>query len=210
LPTADTLETFAVLTTRLDYLRHGQPIGGTRFRGNGIDDPLSESGWQQMRETTAALGGWDRIVSSPMQRCRAFSEWLGETTGLPVTAIDDLREVGFGTWEGVSRAHLESQCRDEFEAFYADPVNCRPAGAEALSAFGARVAAVFERLAREYSGQHLLVVCHAGVIRATLGHVLRAPAVNWYRAEVANAAVSRFEHTPGGSRLVVHNWRPGL
>jgi hypothetical protein len=28
--------------TTLDYLRHGQPVGGTRFRGNGVDDPLSD------------------------------------------------------------------------------------------------------------------------------------------------------------------------
>jgi broad specificity phosphatase PhoE len=197
-------------TTRLDYLRHGQPVGGTRFRGNGVDDPLSETGWRQMRDTTASLGGWDRIITSPLQRCRAFADWLGESAGLPVTTLDDLREVGFGAWEGVSREHLRGQCRGEFEAFYADPVNCRPAGAEPLDSFGARVAAVFEQLVGEHAGQHLLVVCHAGVIRATLGHVLRAPAVNWYRAEVANAAVSRFESTAGGNRLVAHNWRPGL
>ena len=65
-----------VTTTRLDYLRHGQPIGGQRFRGNGIDDPLSGLGWRQMRETAAAIGSWQRVITSPMQRCAAFAEWL--------------------------------------------------------------------------------------------------------------------------------------
>jgi broad specificity phosphatase PhoE len=196
--------------TRLDYLRHGQPVGGSRYRGHGIDDPLSDAGWQQMRETTTALGGWDRIVSSPLQRCRTFADWLGETLALPVDVIDDLREVGFGDWEGMTRAQLREFRREEYDSFYLDPVNNRPAGAEPLDTFGRRVAAVFDTLVDSHPGEHLLVVCHAGVVRATLGHVTRSPAASWYRAEVNNAAVSRFEHTGTGTRLVAHNWRPSL
>ena len=49
--------------TLLDYLRHGQPEGGQRFRGNGIDDALSELGWRQMHDTAASVTGWQRNVS---------------------------------------------------------------------------------------------------------------------------------------------------
>jgi len=31
-------------TTTIDLLRHGEPVGGKRYRGQ-IDDPLSEKGW---------------------------------------------------------------------------------------------------------------------------------------------------------------------
>ncbi len=194
----------------LDYLRHGEPVGGSRFRGNGVDDPLSDRGWQQMRESTAAVRGWQRIVSSPMRRCIAFAEWLSEERGLPLEVHDDLREVGFGAWEGAQRDELRRARRDEYEAFYRDPVANRPAGAEPLEAFRARTAAVFDRLLENYPGQHLLVVCHAGVIRATLGHVTQAPPINWYRTEVDNAAITRFAHDSLGARLVAHNWRPQL
>jgi len=197
-------------TTLLDYLRHGQPEGGSKYRGSRIDDPLSELGWQQMRSTVAELEGWTRILTSPMQRCRAFAEWLGSQRDIAVEVIDDLREVGFGSWEGVTRAQLLEQRPDEYHAFYADPVNNRPAGAEALQAFGGRVADVFESAAARYPGEHLLLVAHAGVIRATLGHVTRAPASNWYRAAVDNAAISRFAHDGERSKLLVHNWRPVL
>jgi alpha-ribazole phosphatase len=197
-------------STLLDYLRHGEPVGGSRFRGHGVDDPLSDKGWAQMRSTTAALRGWDRVISSPMQRCLEFARWLSGERGLPLEVIDDLREVGFGSWEGVQRDVLREEHSAEYEAFYADPVNCRPAGAEPLEAFAARIAAVYDDLARRHAGQRLLVVCHAGVIRATLGHVVRMPALNWYRTEVDNAAVSRFVHDRRGARLVAHNWRPAL
>ena len=196
--------------TRLDYLRHGEPVGGNRFRGNGVDDPLSARGWQQMRDTAATTGGWQRIISSPLQRCHAFAEWLGQARNLPVEVVGDLREVGFGAWEGCNREELERQRLAEYDAFYADPVQCRPTGAEPLDAFGARVAAVFDDLIGRYAGQHLLVVCHAGVIRGTLGHVTQAPLVNWYRTEVNHAAITRFLHDHRGARLLVHNWLPRL
>ncbi len=196
--------------TVLDYLRHGEPVGGSRFRGNGVDDPLSVEGWEQMRQTAAAVGGWQGIVSSPLRRCSEFAHWLAGETGLPLEIRDDLREVGFGAWEGVARDELRQQRRAEYDAFYRDPVSNRPRGAESLEAFGARVSAVFEQLLESHRGQHLLVVAHAGVIRATLGHVIRAPAINWYRTVVDNAAITRFTQDKRGTRLVTHNWRPKL
>lgn len=196
--------------TLLDYLRHGEPRGGSRFRGSGIDDPLSEKGWRQMRATAAEIAGWQRIISSPMQRCAEFSRWLAGERGLPLEFHPDLREVGFGAWEGVQRNRLRRERTVEYDAFYRDPVRNRPPGAEPLDAFGARVAAVFDRLREAYPGQHLLVVCHAGVIRATFGHVTQAPAVNWYRTKIDNAGITRFADDWRGPRLIAHNWRPSL
>jgi broad specificity phosphatase PhoE len=196
--------------TLLDYLRHGQPLGGNRFRGQGIDDPLSDKGWRQMRDTVAALGGWDRVISSPLQRCVAFSRWLAEQHALPLWIEPDLREVGFGTWEGKTRDQLQAGQEEEYLAFYRDPVTNRPPGAEPLDAFAARVVAVYQRLLRSHAGEHLLIVAHAGVIRATLGHVLQAAPINWYRTVVDNAAITRFSDDHQGQKLVAHNWRPTL
>jgi broad specificity phosphatase PhoE len=196
--------------TTIDYLRHGEPVGGSLYRGNGIDDPLSGRGWEQMRATCDALGGWTRVVSSPMRRCREFATEIAARLELPLLFVDDLREVGFGDWEGADRARLRRERYAEFEAFHRDPVNNRPPGAEPLEAFGGRVAAVFDALVEQCADQHVLVVAHAGVIRATLGHVTRSPAVNWYRTVVDNAAVTRFGHDGLGPRLIAHNWRPML
>ena len=41
------------IVTRIDLIRHGEPVGGRRYRGQ-IDDPLSEKGWKQMREECAS------------------------------------------------------------------------------------------------------------------------------------------------------------
>jgi broad specificity phosphatase PhoE len=196
--------------TLLDYIRHGEPVGGNLFRGQGVDDPLSDKGWRQMRDTVENINGWQRIISSPLSRCAGFAHWLAEQRRLPLEIWDDLREVGFGAWEGLNRDQLRHDHAADYRAFFQDPVNNRPAGAEPLETFRTRIGAVFDRLLETYPGQHLLIVAHAGVIRATLGHVTQAPAINWYRTVVHNAAITRFIHDHQCAKLVAHNWRPSL
>ena len=194
--------------TRIDLLRHGQPEGGDRFRGHGVDDPLSPVGWQQMRTTAAAFPDWERIVSSPMRRCLAFAEWLAAERGLPLSVEQDLREVGFGVWEGTDKDELRERRREEYDAFYRDPVHRRPAGAEPLADFGRRVSQALVGLSERFSGKQVLVVAHAGVIRAALGLTLQNDPIYWYRTDVANAALTRLEFDGTKIRLIAHNWRP--
>lgn len=65
------------MTLRLDLLRHGETELGGGLRGS-LDDALTELGWQQMRAAVADGGPWERIVSSPLQRCARFSEELAD------------------------------------------------------------------------------------------------------------------------------------
>ncbi|MDQ7074159.1 MAG: histidine phosphatase family protein [Gammaproteobacteria bacterium] len=189
----------------MDFLRHGEPEGGRRYRGHGCDDPLTEKGWNQMWGAVSGTLPWGRVVSSPLMRCKAFAESFAQQEGLPWEVREDLKEVGFGCWEGRDRTELMADPKAGFEAFYADPVNCRPQGAEDLAAFIARVGAVMDNLQDEYQDEHLLVVAHAGVIRAALAHVTGLSAAGMYQVKVGNGELSRFElHKKKPSLLVFH------
>lgn len=191
--------------TVVDMIRHGEPLGGRRYRGDGVDDPLSDTGWTQMWSSVGDFAGWDAIVTSPMQRCRAFAEALGDRLQRPVSVEPRLREVGMGEWEGRSPAEIMQSEPEAYAAFYRNPVTHRPPGCEPLDAFGRRVAEAFETLLAEQAGSHLLIVAHAGVIRATLGYVLRSDPAAWYRTRVDNAGVTRFRRGDYGNRLDFHN-----
>ncbi len=193
----------------LDFIRHGEPEGGRRYRGSRIDDPLSERGWQQMWQAVGTRCHWDLVVSSPLQRCLAFAQAVGERHVLPVQVEPTFQEVGFGRWEGLTPEEVRQQDPEGHAAFYRDPVRCRPEGAEDLLHFGQRVAKGYQRLVKEAADRRVLVVAHAGVIRAALGHVLQAPAAAWYRVKVDNAGISRFLHQEGRDQLLFHN-RPRL
>ena len=69
-------------TTFFDLIRHGEPAGGHKYRGHR-DDPLSELGWQQMRDAIGQHEQWDHI-SSPLLR-REFARELSEQRNIPVT-----------------------------------------------------------------------------------------------------------------------------
>jgi len=179
--------------TVIDLLRHGEPRGGRAFRGNGVDDPLSEIGWQQMRSALTDDMAWQQIVTSPLKRCRDFAEELANARGLPLKVEPDLREVGFGSWEGRTPDEIKRESPGEYEAFYRDPVINRPAGAEPLAEFYQRVITRFDRIRQEFPGQQLLLVTHAGVIRAVITHVLQSPIASMYRLKIGYAGFCRVQ-----------------
>lgn len=185
--------------TWLDLLRHGEPVGGRKYRGQ-TDDPLSDKGWAEMRAAVAGERPWTAIVSSPLARCLAFSEWLAQETGLPLSVDARLQEVGFGSWEGKYGEELTAQDPDLLFRFKQDPIRQRPEGAEPLDAFYRRVDAALSEVARQHAGGHPLLVAHAGVIRMVLCRVLGMPPAHAYRLNIASAAMTRIkiEQRAGG------------
>ena len=178
------------MLTTIDLIRHGEPVGGRKNSGQ-TDDPLSEKGWAQMWKAVGDYAQWQRIITSPLSRCQAFAEALAEKRGIPVSVEARFKEVTFGVWEGQTAAQLSAHNPDLLFDFKCDPVAHRPMGAELLAEFHARVTAGWQAMLDAHSGEHLLVVCHAGVIRMLLSGVLGMPAHNAYRIQVSSAAVSR-------------------
>ena len=188
----------------IDLIRHGEPVGGRRYRGHSVDDPLSDRGWQQMRDAIAGRSHWQQIFSSPMRRCCEFADELSKQSSLPLMIDERLKEVGFGVWEGCNHQDLERDYPGQREAFYNDPVNNRPDAAEPLDEFRNRVSAALNDMRASKSG-HILVVTHAGVIRAALAEVLNLSDQSMYRLVVENAGISRLRYTSSGQRLEALN-----
>ncbi|WP_019624075.1 histidine phosphatase family protein [Thioalkalivibrio thiocyanoxidans] len=191
----------------VDLLRHGEPEGGQRYRGHGCDDPLSAQGWTQMEHAVRDDDGWQAVVSSPMRRCRAFAERLVDERDLSLHLEPGLREVGFGDWEGCTRVELQRERPDEYRAFYADPVHSRPAGAEPLGAFRRRVETAFETAVGGQSAERVLVIVHAGVIRALVGWVMGVPDERLFQLECEYASRTRLHRHPTRGWRVIHTNR---
>ena len=176
----------------IDLIRHGSPVGGSMYRGHAIDDPLSELGWQQMYEAIGDYNYWDRIITSPMSRCHDFAAKLSEQHAIPLTVVEALKEVGFGSWEGKAVGEIDVE---EYRKFYHDPVNNRPPGSELLGDFINRVVLAWKNILSLYQGKHLLIVAHAGVIRAIIAQVLFCEPIGLYKIAVENGKISRIQIT---------------
>ena len=176
--------------TQIDLLRHGEPVGGRRYRGQ-IDDPLSEKGWQQMRAAVQDRQDWDVIYSSPLRRCAEFAKELSGRLALPAHTDERLKEIGFGCWEGRTPDEIRQDDPFRLDNFWRAPEQNRPEGAETLAAFQARVGAAWADICSKESGRRVLIVGHAGITRMILSLVLGSPAEHMFRIQVENAGLSR-------------------
>ena len=189
--------------TQIDIIRHGEPEGGRRYRGYSVDDPLSETGWQQMWDAVPENPVWEHIISSPLLRCQKFAEALAESMNIEYTVIDNLKEIGFGSWEGRTPEEIIENEGDALERFLKDPVNNRPEGAEPLDDFAERVWSVYQQVVDQYQGKHVLVIAHAGVIRAITSKILGMSLDDVYsRLKIEYAAVAT-TRVPQGKQPVM-------
>lgn len=176
------------MTLRLDLLRHGETELGGGLRGS-LDDALTEHGWAQMRAAVQAQGPWDRVLSSPLQRCARFAEELGARLGVPVHLEADLQELHFGAWEGRSAAALMETDAEGLGLFWSDPYAFTPPEGEPVTQFAARVLAAVQRLHRAYAGQRVLLVSHGGVMRLLLARARGLPREQLLNVDVAHGAL---------------------
>jgi len=176
------------MTLHLDLLRHGETELGGGLRGS-LDDALTDKGWQQMRHAVESRGPWDRLVSSPLQRCARFADELGARLGLSVQFDPDLRELHFGAWEGQSAAALMETDAEALGLFWADPYAFTPPQGEPVLQFSKRVLAAIERLHRAYAGERVLLISHGGVMRLLLAQARGLPREQLLNVEVAHGAL---------------------
>jgi alpha-ribazole phosphatase len=196
-------------TTTIDLMRHGEPVGGRRYRGQ-IDDPLSDKGWSQMRQAIAGHSPWTSIISSPLRRCSEFARELSEQLEIALEFDTRLKEVGFGTWEGLTGEQVQEFDDQALQKFYSDPITHRPAGAEPLDAFSERVKQAYLDIVHRYEGQHILILTHAGVIRNILQETLLAPLASMYRISIETASLTRIQISSGRPPTIQFVGRPSI
>jgi alpha-ribazole phosphatase len=180
-----------VKMTTLDLLRHGHCEGGEIFRGS-TDVPLTDSGWQQMRNAVEPLDGWDLVISSPLQRCRLFAERFIEDEELPLEIENDLRELHFGDWEGQRLDYVAEKFGKHLSTFWRDPVEGAPPNSEPFLDFQARLNNKVEQLVNRYEGEHLLLVSHGAAIRIIMCELLGMSYKDITKISVPFASISRF------------------
>jgi alpha-ribazole phosphatase len=165
------------MTLRLDLLRHGETELGGGLRGS-LDDALTDLGWQQMRSAVAELAlevRWDRIVSSPLQRCARFAEELALKLSLPLQLEAGIQELHFGDWEGIGTAQLMETDAEGLGRFWDNPYTFTPPNGEPVLAFASRVLGAIERLRQAFDGERILLVSHGGVMRLLLAQARGLP-----------------------------------
>ena len=160
------------MTLRLYLLRHGQTAMSRAnvFCGRGLDPALTDEGLSMAHAFAAAYrsSAWTAIYSSPLARAVATATPLAQAMNLSVVVRDELAEIDYGQWDGLTTEVVERDWHDEYERWTADPAWNPPTGGETAIALAQRVTNVIEEITDAHMDGNVLVVSHKASIRVLL------------------------------------------
>jgi alpha-ribazole phosphatase len=201
------------ISTLVDLLRHGEHE--LKDAICGVTDPaLSDKGWGQLHSQCDGLLGqgaqWDICISSPRIRCAQFAEQISQKLAIPLVIKEDLAEIDFGEWEGLTNNQISCSYPGQWQSWLQNPDKPAPHGGEAYGEFLARINQSWQALIEQYQGQRVLLLSHGGVMRVILGVVLDLNHDALFRFQVPHACHSRISayHAAGESdwfQLDSHN-----
>ncbi|MBB5346456.1 histidine phosphatase family protein [Desulfoprunum benzoelyticum] len=148
---------------RLYLLRHGSTGAGNRYIGS-TDLPLSPEGVADLEGAADLLQRQelDAVFCSPMRRCRQTLDRLG--LHLRPEIVDDLREIDFGRWEGLSFAEICATDGDLVDRWAQGEKDFAFPEGESLRGFLLRIDRIRLMLTTMPARRPLLVT-HGGIIR---------------------------------------------
>jgi broad specificity phosphatase PhoE len=179
---------------RLLLARHGQSVWNevTKFQGS-TDIELSELG----RAQAAALGRGLRghrlsaCYVSPQRRAVETAEIALAEARVPLTHVEELRELSLGDWEGCTVDEIKSREGAPYAQWVAAPLDCPPPGGEPMPDVCARVRRAIDRIAAQHErGDDVLIVAHGGVISVYACWLLGASFNRLWRLRVDNASLT--------------------
>jgi len=155
------------VATTLVLVRHGETDWNRerRFQGHA-DMPLNEEGRSQARGLADLLLAEPvtALYTSPLRRASETAEILAITLGVEARALEALREIDVGTWEGLTidevRERYPERSDEDWRSGWED--------GETYEELSRRVVAVLAGLGARHDGGHVVAVTHAGPIRAAI------------------------------------------
>jgi broad specificity phosphatase PhoE len=198
---------------RLWLVRHGVTAWNLERRFMGHRDiPLLPLGRTQARWVgrRLCLEPVTAIYSSDLQRAHETATIIAQQCSVqqPVNVSSAWREISFGDWEGLTYAQIADQYKSHLD-FFSDPINHPPPGGEPFSHFFQRVQAAFTQLAQAAANGEadptnrgdIVLVCHAGTIRALLCSLLGIQPERQRQLRLDHGSLSAIDFLPAAEDI---------
>lgn len=195
--------------TKIILVRHGhvEGISPERFRGRA-DLMLTQEGRRQAEATARRIqAAWTptAIYASPLNRSRATAETIAEPLGLSPIPLDDLIDIDYGQWQGLTPDEVRRQWRDLLDTWYRSPDWAAIPGGETLQDVLARTVSAVRGVIRRHPGDAVVLVGHDCVNRVILLHALDLPLSRYWRLGQGPCAVNEIDFSEGGFAVVTVN-----
>lgn len=194
----------------LYLIRHGETIWNQKGKTQGkIDIPLSDIGIHQAELVADRLTfeNITYIYCSSLERAFRTAAIIGEKIGIKPVKTDDLCEISFGTWEGLTLQQIEDRFPGQLEKCRQDFCFC-PEGGESIMSVHGRVCRFLDALRNNgchSENSRILIVAHAYTIRLLIIELIGLPLKHLWDFRLDNTGISIIESRSGKSRIICLN-----
>ena len=180
-------------------VRHGRSTSNTAgtLAGQTPGVQLDDHGLQQADGISDRLAGtrFDRLISSPLERCRQTVAPFATASGLEVEIDEHFIEVDYGQWSGSALKDLAQESL--WRTVQQHPSAAVFPGGEGLADVSARAAAGIRAIRSAATTDQTVLICsHGDVIKAILADALGMHLDAFQRIVVAPASISVIRYTP--------------
>ena len=197
--------------TELLLVRHGESQFNAERRWAGWEhkSPLTRQGEaeaQALADRLASERDIEAIYSSPLLRAWQTAQFIAKALGLTPTPFTGLREVNVGHVGGLTMDEFAAKYPEDYER-WRDRSNTAFTwpGGENRYDFFRRAPQAVARIASMHPNHRVVVVCHGGVIRATLAHYLPNDYGEWWTYSLHTGSLTRLLVAPDGNELLTLN-----
>lgn len=159
------------MPTTLLLIRHGQTPWNALGKIQGCTDiDLEEQGRFQAQLLSESLNGaFSAIYSSPLNRAYETAKILAAPASLEVKPIEGLREINFGSWEGLTFKEVATKYPEEFAFWQQDDLEAPLCGGDgSIKNVANRAKNCLLDLVTAHPDETIVAVSHGGFIKAAL------------------------------------------
>lgn len=179
--------------TRFYLVRHGQTLWNVERKYQGQSDvPLTKTGELQAEKVAKRLKDKDidAIYASDLSRTINTAKEIAVYHDLSVKKDKDIRELSFGIWEGLTFDEIKKRWPKELEDWQKNPFEKRPPKGETLTDLYKRTSNFMMRIAKNNPKSKVVVVTHAGPIRAILAQILNLKRDLFWKFKISNSSIT--------------------
>ncbi|WP_169566146.1 histidine phosphatase family protein [Sneathiella limimaris] len=133
------------------------------------------------------------LVSSDLTRCVETANHIiaHSNQSIQLTKETQYREQNFGEWQGLTYEEIRTDRHEESLSFWENPVENQPPGGESFRDVCERVTRRFQSQLESLVQDDLVIVSHAGPIRAIVANALELEPVKAQLIDIEPLSVSR-------------------
>ncbi|MFW9990274.1 MAG: histidine phosphatase family protein [Candidatus Odinarchaeota archaeon] len=190
---------------KIIFIRHGQTDSSLhqRLSGSRTNEHLNKTGIDQIQHLKSFLKIYNptKFYSSSLLRAKQSAEIMLETKSNKIIELDELREIDFGDWEGLTFEELNKNHSKDFINWMDFPDQFTPPNGESISMLCSRIKKVMKHLLDSIDST-CFVFTHGGPIRAVLINSLQIPLSKYWSLKIPHGSATCVEYS--NNRFYLH------